>query len=266
MKLTLLENANDFLNEALNNALKAETEPVRWKYAILNLAQSIELSLKEKLRREHEILIYENIDYPKDTIGASKTLKRLKVICNIDLSSQDIKFIKTATELRNFIIHSEFSLEEKASKINFAHLLGFLHHFYQQHLDIPLDTIIHGKLWREALSVMDFSEKLFKSAEKIIEEENISSDMIWMCPYCNCEAFVIQDKINSCYVCGFEDEVIKCYDCKCYFMRGCCTEVQIEDGSFQYVCHDCHATREENYYLDSRYYDEMYSQWKDEKP
>ena len=62
LKFSLLENSHSFIAEAAQKAVEATNEPHNWKFAILNLVQAIELSLKEMLRREHPILIYKNID------------------------------------------------------------------------------------------------------------------------------------------------------------------------------------------------------------
>ena len=51
LKLTLQENSFDFLKQSLSQAVLSEKTPENWKYAILNLVQAIELSLKELLKR-----------------------------------------------------------------------------------------------------------------------------------------------------------------------------------------------------------------------
>ncbi len=57
LKLTLLENAHDFLEDALANAVVAEESPKRWKFAVLSMVQSIELALKELLTQVHPLFI-----------------------------------------------------------------------------------------------------------------------------------------------------------------------------------------------------------------
>ena len=69
MKISLLQNAYSFLEEALSKAIKAENEPIHWKFATLNLVQAIELSLKEKLSQEHPVLVFQQIDSPKNTVN-----------------------------------------------------------------------------------------------------------------------------------------------------------------------------------------------------
>ena len=50
IRMSLLENAYDFLNESLRSAGRAEAEPHAWKFAVLNLVQAIELLLKARLQ------------------------------------------------------------------------------------------------------------------------------------------------------------------------------------------------------------------------
>ena len=176
MKISLLENTYSFLDEALSNAIKAEKDTIRWKYAILNLVQAIELSLKEKLRQEHPILIFQKIDSPKFTVNLCTALSRLQNICKLKLSTSDLTTINKAAGLRNQIVHFEFSIEEKPNKLIFAKLLGFLSHFHLTHLDTPLDQIVDPNLWQEALSIFEYADLLFKTALRIFKEQNIDTE------------------------------------------------------------------------------------------
>jgi hypothetical protein len=53
IRMTLLENSYDFLNETLRNATVAERRPHAWKFAVLHIVQAIELLLKARLQAEH---------------------------------------------------------------------------------------------------------------------------------------------------------------------------------------------------------------------
>jgi len=100
MKIPLLENAWSFIEEALSKAIKAEKDHVHWKFAALHLVQAIELSLKERLIREHPFLIFQNIDSPKNTVNLETALRRLQSMGKIEFSNSDIGTIKKASELR----------------------------------------------------------------------------------------------------------------------------------------------------------------------
>ncbi len=43
LRMSLLENSYDFLDESLKAADRAEERPAAWKFAVLHLVQSIEL-------------------------------------------------------------------------------------------------------------------------------------------------------------------------------------------------------------------------------
>ena len=72
IELSLRENAYDFINESLRNAVRAEAEPLVWKFAISNVVQAIELMLKARLQAEHPLLIFQNVDQPKHTVSLSQ--------------------------------------------------------------------------------------------------------------------------------------------------------------------------------------------------
>lgn len=256
LKISLLQNAYGFIEEALSKAIKAEEEPLHWKFAALNLVQAIELSLKEKLRREHPILIFQNVDSPKNTVSLEVALKRLQKIGKINFSESDISTISKASKIRNMIVHFEFDLNAKKFKLIFAKLLGFLSQFHTIHLDSTLDEIIPGDLWQEAVSIFEYSEELFKRAEKIFEEQGIDVYYIWTCANCGWDAFVIQDDINICYVCGYKAEIIECPDCKEFFYHADCYELQTGDERYEHFCNNCYEERISN---DERYYYEMMS-------
>ena len=79
MKIPLLENALSFLEEALDKAVKAERDHVHWKFAILHLVQAIELSLKERLIREHN-LMGEHIIVREDNLMGGHILTRERIL------------------------------------------------------------------------------------------------------------------------------------------------------------------------------------------
>ena len=92
LQLDLLENSYDFLNNALFYYNKANLDDgheegqadlktkLFWKTGFILLVQSLELILKEALRRTSEVLVYENIDTPfssdSKTISFQKSVQR----------------------------------------------------------------------------------------------------------------------------------------------------------------------------------------------
>jgi hypothetical protein len=77
-KISLLENSHTFMIEAVATPSPRATMLSDAQFAILNLVQAVELSLKELLRREHPILIFDNIDNPRNTISIGQALGRIE--------------------------------------------------------------------------------------------------------------------------------------------------------------------------------------------
>jgi len=213
VKLSLLENAQNFIVEALSKAILAEKDSNQWKYAILNLVQAIELSLKEHLRRQHPALIFKNIDKPTETVSLEFARLRLERIAGVVFDRADISSIETASNYRNQIVHYEFTFKDTDLKLVFAKLLGFLQHFHSTYFDQPLNKIISEKVWGEAIGVLDYAQEFFQRAQAKWKTEKIDPSLIWTCRHCCWDAFVVQDGINTCYVCGAKDEVYECAEC-----------------------------------------------------
>jgi hypothetical protein len=116
IRMSLLENAHDFVNESLEYATRAEGEPRQWKFAILNIVQAIELVLKERLRREHHLLMYENVDKPTRTVSLTGALKRIESASPIVLTARERRAIEKAQRWRDAIVHFEFELNVYTAK------------------------------------------------------------------------------------------------------------------------------------------------------
>lgn len=217
IKLTLLENAENFIKHSLRQAIDAERDPHYWKYAILNLVQSIELSLKELLRKEHEILMYKNIDNPRETVSLEIAVSRLQSILKIKFNKDDLEKIKLASIYRNKIVHYEFSFNEKEIKSIYAKLIGFLQSTFNSYFKKNLDEIVGEGIWQEAAQIIEYAEELLTRANERFEKEGLDSELIMECRLCHQHAFVFQDDINTCYVCGYKDEIGQCERCEQYF-------------------------------------------------
>ena len=213
VKLLLLQNAQSFVAEALFKAILAEKDSTQWKYAILNLVQAIELSLKELLRQQHPSLIYKDVDKQTETVSLKFARSRLEQIAGIKFEKTDLDSIQTASEYRNRIVHYEFNFKAEDAKLIFAKLLGFLQDFHSAHFDNHLSNIIPSSVWQEAVGVLDYATELFERAQSRCKAEKIDPDLIWACRHCCWESFVIQSDINRCYVCGAKDSTFRCDEC-----------------------------------------------------
>jgi hypothetical protein len=213
LNLTLIQNSHSFVNEALAKAILAESEASQWQFAIFALVQSIELALKERLRRERPSLIFKNVDDRRQTVTIEQAANRLRDIAKVAITEADLSAIRTATQWRNLVVHYEFEFSIEVLKPVFARLLGFLTDFYQSHLGLFLADHVRDENWREAVSITDYGAELSNRAKLRFQSEKIDAQFVWTCPRCGNDTFVIQDNVNTCYVCNFQDVVAECENC-----------------------------------------------------
>ena len=147
MKLKLLDNSHVFVNESIANARRAKRDHQYWTFAILHLIQGLELLLKHVLELEHSILIYENIDTPKNTVTLNQALDRLRTIASIEISDDEKKIIRRASVQRNKIVHHEYELNANHLKSVYTQLFEFVYYFHLKHLKTELHDYIDQKLW-----------------------------------------------------------------------------------------------------------------------
>ncbi len=131
LELNLLENAMDSIEHDLVHYVEGKENIGDYKFAIIHITQGVELILKERLRREHWVLIYEKVEKPDKsrTIGFNSAIERLQNICNIDLAKY-IEGLRKLREVRHEIQHYQVSItEERATTLvgnNIPFLLEFL--------------------------------------------------------------------------------------------------------------------------------------------
>ena len=241
--MTLLENSISFFQESIVNAIQSEKEVSKWKISLLLLVQAIETILKARLKETHEILIYEKIDQPKHTVSLDLALERLEKISHIKLNNDDKKNIKTATELRNQIVHFEFDLSIEQIKSNFVSLVGFYISFAQKNLKYDILSGLPNSLKQELLELDSYVEELEKRAIERITNEEIPDEWRWECPACKKYTFVAYDEIDSCYLCGYKERVVECEFCRSVYMESETEEIDFGNmkglENYKIICQDC---------------------------
>jgi len=119
----------------------------------------MELFMKERLRREHYLLIYADIDKYKLITRATKTVswtvltERLKQILGEKFNKIDAGRLDLAQSLRNQMIHYDVELSHPQVYHDFANLLNFIVRFYEEFLayedEKSLKDLINENLWLE---------------------------------------------------------------------------------------------------------------------
>lgn len=191
LKLNIAENAYDFLNCALEYVVKAKNSKskVEWKHALLNLTLSLELFLKERLRREYPLLIYANIDKYRQITEETKTvsmdvlIERIKyVIGEEEFERMDAGRTNLAQKIRNQILHYETKLEFPQVYHDFANLMNFVRIFFDSELKKkPKETLydhMRINLWKEEESLIAAFEEDIVYYNNIFMAKELKDEII----------------------------------------------------------------------------------------
>ncbi len=145
--ISILDNSYLFINESLRYYRKTKKTSNYWPFTIFLLIQGLELLMKYVLKKEHPILIYENVDNPKNTVSISQALERLISISNIQIDEKEKRLIKKAIVYRNLVLHYELSFNHLELKSNYVQLFEFVHYFHKKHANKDLHESIEKPLW-----------------------------------------------------------------------------------------------------------------------
>lgn len=157
IKMSLLENSYDFLNESLRAAARAESDPHSWKFAVLHMVQAVELSLKARLQSAHPSLIYENIDAPKRTVTLAQAVTRITGAVRIPLTTRELRTIRKGSQWRDQIVHFEFEISPYQVETVYSQLFEFLTRFHNDHTDFgELHAKIDRELWAKEAELIEF--------------------------------------------------------------------------------------------------------------
>lgn len=220
--LSIEENAQAFFNEAIEKVLQASGDARHWQFAILHLVQSLELSLKSLLKKVHPVLVYENVDNPKNMIGLNKAIQRLEqpIIKGVIFSENEKYKVQKAIELRNEITHSNFEFSVVYAEKKYFELLAFVISFQSKHLGVEVEDFVEEEKFEKLLDIERSRAELLKKAQARIEEENISDELVIACPKCTEQTFVIEENADICFLCRYSEPTIECPQCKEFHFEG----------------------------------------------
>jgi len=206
IKFNLVENALESINNAIESFIDTSditTIQSRLKHSITNTSHAVELLLKERLKKEHPSLIWQNIDkYPSldaNTVNIDTCLKRLDKIANVKISEKDINIIKSLNKTRNAIIHYEWVTTENEAKLIVGSSISFIVSYAQRYLDIDIMSQYKDdeNLSEFLLGLPEFSEEHEK---RLYTQMRESSLFPVSCQSCGYETFSLISE--SCELCG----------------------------------------------------------------
>jgi hypothetical protein len=251
LKFSLLSNALDSLVQGIEFALNHEGESSKLKLSILLLAQSVELVLKERLRREHWSLIFSKVDQAgvenAHTVTIKDAQKRLAAIASVNLTQDDGQIIKDLADVRNQIQHYKIEISYETSLSYIHSAIGFLIRFLKSELDKDINELLSEQQYQKLLELEEIYSDLEKVAEqRIVDLQNElqpvrASDLaswhfeVILCSSCLLEYYVFSqsERISQCQFCNFEGGFVECSRCGMEFPIG--IEYQ---GEF-FLCDNC---------------------------
>jgi hypothetical protein len=276
IEFDLLENGLDFILSSLDPIIQSHND-AQLKYSLLHLSAGVELILKERLRKEHWTLIFENINNANSvdlssgdfqSVNLESSILRLENVCEIEISDKDKKYLRELKKRRNKIEHFAFKELDTSIKSLASKVLSIILSFIKENFDnSTLSGQSKSQIEKLRLKMKDFSEfvKLRWSQIKEMLKTISESHEIIKCPQCFQEAFVLNDDL-TCLFCGYTDIANKVAENyvesvlgKSYFMcikdgdnypiDNCpeCSETTLVEIGNNYLCFNCY----EKYSTDS---------------
>lgn len=240
--LELYNNALDSLHHGLIHYMEYNDSKLisDIKQAVMNLVNSIDLLMLEKVRRtKGEESIFENdkldpfgLGYRK-TITAEKAYKLIKQ--NIDnLSDDEFKSYQILKILRNSATHSSFAFGEESDG-NVVFLLHYIARFLYNELDLEIEELLDGvtfEFYHDKIRDLDYGEvlqeRINQAKASAIEWMNFLSVKdgglpvvaAWNCHECNKEGISLDEElctVGECYYCGHAHRIGVCSVCEVPF-------------------------------------------------
>lgn len=139
----LFENALDFIHSGLEHLSQAPLAKRDYKFGILHLAAGIELILKERLRREHWSLLFEDVDKANAAAMASGDFRsvvfeslvdRLAGVAKVTIAKHELQAIDDLRKRRNKVQHLHITEATEIIESIAARAVGFALDFIENEL------------------------------------------------------------------------------------------------------------------------------------
>ena len=198
LKLDLFDNALTSIVHGLEHYADGIKDATNYKFAILQIFQGIELILKERLSREHWVLIFEKVEKPKGkTVDFDRSVERLRTICNVSL----VKYLDKLSLMRrtrNEIEHYKVNISRDEASTLVGSNVPFLVEFLENELGTQLKEHLEEEVWRELLLIEKVYANAKKQADEAIaglrrDEKDGGYNPIWICASCD-ESYMVEYK------------------------------------------------------------------------
>lgn len=206
----LIENALDYLLLA-GEQVQQEGQRMS-KHAVATLADGVELLLKARIEQRDWCLIFKDVDKASRqnyesgdfiSITFDQAIKRLRGVCDVQISDGHLTIINDIRQQRNRIRHFAITLDEQVAVSLVAKTFAFALEFVSEHLpDAGEQFSDDFKQLRELLG--NFDEFIDERFEQIQDELDNHSSVVLDCPICLQPALVIEGDKTRCLFCKHE--------------------------------------------------------------
>lgn len=205
----LVDNAVDSVSHAIELMAWQDigSEKSRLKQAILSVAHGVELLLKERLRRVHPSLVWENVDhYPRldaRTVGVDKAIQRLSSIGAVHIEDSDAVLIRSLRNTRNAIEHFSWQTSRAEAELIIGQALSFAVGFADRELGYDISRRFHrDDTWRQ---LVERNAAFVEAHEARLKQARRSDEFAYACDFCH--AMTISIYGGSCALCGHWNQI-----------------------------------------------------------
>ena len=214
LKFTLLENAFDYILDAVKKLKVQDPDKKAIKYSIVHLWSGIELLLKKRLMDEHWSLIFRDINKAnKSSIESGdfvsvyfdELIERLNNICCVDVGKFKPILLKLKED-RNRLEHFQIDIQKITAISNLLKAWNFILDFtsLQISLDEESDAIeLFEKIRSEMVFYEEFIEERWNEIAAEIQENQKKEYpyTVIECPDCLQEAMFLLGGSDECKFC-----------------------------------------------------------------
>jgi len=205
IEFDLLGNADDSIERSIELIAWGDQqhEARRLKQAVQAIAHGIELLLKERLKRVHPALIWENVDkYPSlsaRTVTTEGAVARLSSIGGIRFVERDIALLRSLRATRNAIEHYAWTTTKAEADAIVGRGLEFAFHFARTELDH--EYMDYGAHKDGTYSTLAVSNPHFENAVTLrMALAPTTESEPSVCPVCRARA--VDPISKGCRMCG----------------------------------------------------------------
>ncbi|KJR39986.1 hypothetical protein MCHI_004112 [Candidatus Magnetoovum chiemensis] len=230
LKLSLIENAHDYFDEAIEKASQGEKRA--WKYALINIHNALELLMKAVLYKEHWSLLFQDVNKASKTalttgkfnsVDINTATTRLENIIGFKLSANERKSIKNITKTRNQAVHFEIDIDIERLKSIIAMGINLLLIFIEKAGGVNDIEEFRKDLNLKLVNYKEYVNDVLRKLKPELDKSERPCSEYSSCERCFQDTLIVEDVIIKCLFCGWEidiEEFAEMYgeivgDCKC---------------------------------------------------